>query len=174
VKWWKWASSFDYASSPVADTTGEHCAAGQEGDVWFLAGTYEQQATRRTCRVPEGKTLFFPVINYVVTPQHCAAADGGCLCERAKDVARQMTDRPMGLFAELDDRAVNGLIDYRVVSPACFNLAEKVKGAPKVEPTASDGYWLALRPLPKGKHTLRFGGSLPSLRQELIYILIVE
>ena len=107
-------------------------------------------------------------------PQQCAAPGGVCPCERASDLARQMTDQPMGLFAELDDRAINGLKGNRVTSPACFNLAERVKGAPKVEPTASNGYWLALRPLPKGKHTLRFGGSLPSARQELVYTLIVE
>ena len=41
-------------------------------------------------------------------------------------------------------------------------------------PSGSDGYWLGLRPLAKGHHTLRFGGSLPSLRQELIYTLIVD
>lgn len=43
-----------------------------------------------------------------------------------------------------------------------------------MEPSASDGYWLGLRPLAKGKHTLRFGGSLASLRQELIHTLVVE
>ena len=52
--------------------------------------------------------------------------------------------------------------------------AARTKGGPKIQPTATDGYWLLLRPLPKGKHTLRFGGSLPSLRQELVYTLIVE
>jgi len=171
VKWWQWASSFEYAESPVSDTTGERCAAGQQGDVWFLAGTYASKVTRRTCRIPEGKVLFFPLVNYVVMPQNCK----GCLtCDAARDTARQMVDEPMGLFAELDERPIGSLNQHQVASPACFDVAARVKGGPKIEPSASDGYWLALRPLPKGKHTLRFGGSLPSLRQELVYTLIVE
>ena len=171
VRWWQWAASFQYADSPVSDLTGERCASGQHGDVWFLAGTYESKVTRRTCRVPEGKMLFFPLINYVVMPQNCR----GCLtCDAARDLARQMTDEPMGLFAELDEKPIAQLNGHRVASDACFDLAERAKSGPKVTPSASDGYWLALRPLPKGRHTLRFGGSLPSLRQELVYTLIVE
>src|SRR4029078_12765446 len=54
VKWWQWASSFEYAESPGSDRRGERCAAGQQGDVWFLAGTYASKVTRRTCRIPEG------------------------------------------------------------------------------------------------------------------------
>ena len=171
VKWWQWAASFSYAESPVSDLSGERCGAGQEGNVWFLAGTYASKATRRTCRVPAGKALFFPVINYIVMPQNCS----GCLtCEQAVATAHGMTDEPMGLFMELDGKPVAGLKEHRVVSPACFNMAARAKGAPKIEPSASDGYWVALHPLAKGEHTLRFGGSLPSLRQELIYTLIVE
>ena len=49
-----------------------------------------------------------------------------------------------------------------------------MKGAPKIEPTASNGYYLLLKPLPKGTHKLRFGAELPSLRQGLEYTLIVE
>jgi hypothetical protein len=85
-----------------------------------------------------------------------------------------MTDEPMGLFAELDGRSFGRLDEHRVASDGCFDLAARAQGAPKMEPSASDGYWLALPPLPKGKHTLRFGGSLPSLRQDLVYTLIVE
>ena len=172
VKWWQWAASFNYAESPVADTTGERCGAGQQGEVWFLAGTYASSVTRRTCRVPAGKPLFFPVANYMVMPLNCSH----CLtCEAAARQARRITDDPMGLFVELDGSALHDVERHRVASPSCFNLAARAGDrAPKIEPTASDGYWLALRPLSKGQHTLRFGGSLPSLRQELVYTLIVE
>jgi hypothetical protein len=171
VKWWQWAASFQYDESPVADRTGARCGAGQEGEIWFLAGTYESRATRRTCQVPAGKTLFFPLINYMVMPQNC----GGCLtCEQATATARRMTEDPMGLFVELDGKPLGGLDAHRLASPACFNLGARAMGGQRIEPTASDGYWVALRPLPPGQHTLRFGGSLPSLRQELIYTLVVD
>ncbi|HET9579311.1 MAG TPA: hypothetical protein VFP44_15880 [Usitatibacter sp.] len=171
VRWWQWAASFQYRDSPVADRTGERCGAKQQGDVWFLAGTYGSAATSRTCRMPAGKHVFFPLINYVVMPSSCE----GCLtCERAAAKAQQMTDDAMGLFAELDGRSLESLRDHRVASGRCFDLAERAGGPVKIEPTASNGYWLLLPPLAKGPHTLRFGGSLPSLRQELIYTLIVE
>jgi hypothetical protein len=170
AKWWQWAASFEYNDSPVADTTGERCGAGQEGEVFFLAGTYAQTVTHRTCKVPAGKTLFFPVINYVVMPGNCRQCR---TCDSLADTARQVTDAPMGLFAELDRKALPALSDHRVATSACFNLSQRAKDAPYML-SASNGYWVALPPLPKGRHTLRFGGSLPSLRQELEYTLLVE
>ena len=170
-RWWQWASSFETSESPVADPTGERCGAGQEGPVWFLAGTYGSAPAHRKCHVPAGKYLFFPLINYVVMPT-CAECRNTCDDTRA--TARAMTDRPMGLFAELDGRSFAGLEAHRVAASGCFNLAERVPGAPEIAPTASDGYWLLLPPLAKGEHALRFGGSLPSLRQELVYTLVVE
>ena len=80
----------------------------------------------------------------------------------------------MGLFAELDGRSFGELNAHRVATTGCFNVAQRAPGSPRIEPSASDGYWLALPPLAKGSHTLRFGGSLPSLRQELVYTLLVE
>ena len=67
--WWQWAASFERNESPIADPTGTQCARKQGGNVWFLAGTYETKRTIRTCKVPRGKHLLFPVINYVVMPQ---------------------------------------------------------------------------------------------------------
>jgi len=171
VRWWQWAASFQYAESPVSDKTGERCGAGQEGEVWFLAGTYGSAPTSRTCTVPAGKHLFFPLINYVVMPQNCS----GCLtCKAAVETAAKMTDGAMGLFAELDGKSLPSLTDHRVTSGQCFNLSARAVGSPPIQPSASDGYWLLLPPLTKGRHTLRFGGSLPSLRQELIYTLEVK
>jgi len=171
-QWWQWAGSFDADKSPVADVTGERCGAGQEGPVWFLAGTYGSRPTHRTCRMPAGKYVFFPLVNYIVMPTGC----NGCAitCEGMRATARDMTDSPVGLFTELDGRSFTGLDGHRVATASCFNVAERVPGAPMVGPSASDGYWLLLPPLPKGRHSLRFGGSLPSLRQELVYTLIVE
>ena len=50
--------------NPVTDTTGAACAAGQpRGPVWFLAGTFGGDPVTRTCRVPSGRALLFPVAN---------------------------------------------------------------------------------------------------------------
>lgn len=168
--WWQWAASFDDADSPVADRTGERCGNGQSGAVWFLAGTYGSNAVHRTCRVPAGKQLFFPLINYVVMPRY----DHSIPCKEARLTAHEITDSAMGLFAELDGRSFSDLAAHRVATTECFNVAARAAGAPDLSPSASDGYWLLLPPLPAGTHHLRFGGSLPSLRQDLEYTLIVE
>ena len=61
--WWQWAVSFPYEVNPVYnDPTGAFAGLGQSGPVWFLAGTSDATAVR-TCAVPPGKALFFPIIN---------------------------------------------------------------------------------------------------------------
>jgi hypothetical protein len=62
AQWWQWAFSIPTAQNPIADPTGGSCMIGQRGSVWFLAGNFGG-TNKRTCSVPEGTTLFFPVIN---------------------------------------------------------------------------------------------------------------
>ena len=160
--------SFDDDESPIADRTGERCGAGQSGDVWFLAGTYGSRPVERKCTVPAGKHLFFPVITYVVWPNSCGRGCSGC-----KDLtatAKAQTDDAEDLHAELDGKPLADLASHRLVPESCFKL-------PVSDPppwAASNGYWLALKPLPKGTHTLRIGGTLPTLRQQIRYTLIVQ
>ena len=83
--------------------------------MWFLAGTYGSRPAKRTCHVPSGKHLFFPLINYVVMPSNC----GDCLtCDQATGTTRKITDDVMGLFAELDGVPLQGLNEHRVASKA--------------------------------------------------------
>ena len=62
AEWWQFILSFPSAENPQFDDTGARCAVGQHGPVWFLAGTLGGMAIR-TCAIPEGKALFFPVLN---------------------------------------------------------------------------------------------------------------
>ena len=72
AEWWQWVYSIPqpYAadtaiSNPLFDTTGASCMAGQRGSVWFLAGTNGATGpVTRSCSVPEGASIFFPVINF--------------------------------------------------------------------------------------------------------------
>jgi len=49
------------ATNPALDTTGAHCAEGQAGPVWFLAGTFGGDPVTSHCIVSAGKALFFPL-----------------------------------------------------------------------------------------------------------------
>src|SRR5689334_13848285 len=63
-KWWRWALDTTVADSPLLDTSGANCSKGQSGGVWFLAGTMGATGpVTRSCNVPAGKSLFFPVAN---------------------------------------------------------------------------------------------------------------
>ncbi len=52
------------ASNPILQEGNVDCGVGQQGHVWFLTGTFnESGVVSRTCRIPAGTALFFPVLN---------------------------------------------------------------------------------------------------------------
>lgn len=168
--WWQWAFSFERPESPVADLTGERCHLRQEGPVWFLAGTYGTRRTIRTCKVPRGKFLFFPLINYVVMPTR----DGATTCDSVRNSARRMTDLPESLVLDIDGQRVQQLERHRQATDECFNVMGRRDGAPPAYPSAANGYYVMLNPLPPGNHEINFGGILPGMAQAVTYTLTVE
>jgi hypothetical protein len=171
--WWQWAGSFDDADSPVADRTGTNCHLKQNGPVWFLAGTYGTARTVRTCTVPRDRYIFFPLINYVVTPASARSSCPSC-CASFAETAKAVTDDPSVLVLELDGQRVEGLSKYRQATTECFDMGALAEPKYRVFPSAADGYYVMLPPLTPGKHVLNFGGRLPSMSQAVTYTLIVE
>jgi len=169
-RWWEWASAFPHEESPVADRTGARCAAGQEGQVWFLAGAFGSSLVNRRCTVPRGKYLFFPLVNAIVHP----ARESSLSCADAIRMASDMVGDPILLVTELDDELLEDLNRHRQQSPGCFDPGARVAGNPGLYPAASDGYYVMLRPLAPGRHTLRFGGLLQDVAQAISYELLVE
>ncbi len=170
VLWWKWAASFEREDSPIADRTGANCTFKQGESVWFLAGTYGTKRTVRTCTVPEGKYLFFPLINYIVTP----SARSSVRCPGVRAEAAHMTNDVSALILEVDGKRFTGLERHRQATVECFELGDNNTLASTSGPTASNGYFVMLRPLPRGKHVINFGGALPSMLQAVTYTLTVE
>lgn len=168
--WWQWAASFDRAESPVADLTGGQCDARQEGPVWFLAGTYGTRRTVRTCTVPAGRYLFFPLINYVVFPR----VDGGSNCRSVTAQAAGMTDEVSSLVLEIDGVLEGNLAVHRQATPDCFDLRAAHPSGGRLAPAAANGYYVMLRPLAPGTHTINFGGALPGMLQAVTYTLHVK
>ena len=91
--WWLWAGSFGRSDSPVQDSTGARCAARRARS--GLAGT---TGTLRSCTVPSGKYLFFPLINYVVMQRPGSLARCADLMGEAADT----TDDVSALLLDLD------------------------------------------------------------------------
>jgi hypothetical protein len=170
--WWQWAASFEQAESPIADRTGELCANKQSGNVWLLAGTYGSARTIRTCTVPRGKYLFFPIVNYVVAPN--PRSTEGLTCAQAIATAARMTDGLTRILLEINGQPYDGLVEHRQATRECFDLGELSTPPARLYPVAANGYYVMLRPLPPGKHVVNFGGALPSIVQLVTYTLIVE
>ena len=168
--WWQWAGAFDRDESPVADMTGEKCHLKQSGPVWFLAGTYSPKRTIRTCRVPKGKYLFFPLINYVVMPPVTRKVT----CESVTAVAKSMTDNVGALILEVDGVRVDNLLAHRQATVKCFDMGAMTNEEYRIFPSAANGYYIMLRPLSHGKHVLNFGGMLPEFAQAITYNLYVD
>lgn len=173
--WWQWAGSFESEDSPIFDRSGTNCGLKQNGQVWFLAGTYGSARVQRTCTVPRGRYLFFPLINYIVTP---CSGDAPCAarpsCTDVSDTAREMTDNPSLLILEIDGKRYSGLERHRQATVGCFDLAALTSAAGAAFPSASNGYYALLAPLSPGAHVINFGGILPSLALAVTYRLIVQ
>jgi hypothetical protein len=165
VAWWQWAANISAPNSPVQDPTGANCAVNQAGPVWFLAGTAPSSSPR--CVVPFGKAILFPVIN-----GECSQVEGNGTTEAAlRACAAGYMDAVTKTVARVDGMAI------RLGTPpfhSRFRFASELYtitfapdngfGAPAgTGPSVADGYWVLLKPLGKGKHTIDFGGDAPSL-----------
>ena len=164
-RWWHWALSFDEDSSPVADDDGSRCAQGQSGPVWFLAGTYEARRVTRSCRVPAGKTLFFPLVNFIAFPPE----DEREACASLMLRAEEETDAPAALVLDVNGKRFQALEAHRQATRGCFLVAPQDDA-----PAAGNGYYVAYGPLKPGRYTLNFGGILPGLSQAVTYTLDVR
>jgi len=164
-RWWRWALSFDDDESPVADRDGRFCAEGQQGPVWFLAGTYGTARTIRSCHVPAGKTLFFPLINYITYEPD----DADESCASLKRRAAALTPAPDALLLDINGKRFNGLAAHRQATRRCFHIEDDDDTL-----AAGNGFYVALGPLKKGRYTLNFGGILPGMSQAVTYTLDVD
>ena len=182
--------------APNLDLTGDQCGVNQpafgQDKVWFLAGTaYPTSvfgAPTRTCTVPANTHIFFPIIN-VIDDWPCPKAfnfnppPGRSLQDFLTKDADTITKGVTELSVEVDGVAVKHPFKYRATSPLvgftadpgwAFNdpciLEEQQVGV-------ADGYWIMLRPLSKGHHTLHFRGVntlfAPPFETEVTYHLTI-
>lgn len=159
AEWWKWAMSSTDEMNPVRDMSGAHCDSGQQGKVWFLAGGFGSALIRRSCTIPAGKYIFFPVINMVYWPEE---ENNGYTCQEAIKNAAVNNDTAIDLFVELDGKVVKNPKRFRARTIKCFDVYERIPAERKpysAFPSASDGYWILLKPLKPGKHSIKFGGQ---------------
>ena len=171
AEWWQWVLSIPPANNPLLDTTGEHCMVAQHGTNWFLAGSWVSGSVTRDCDVPQGATLFFPVINEINfdTPFQCG----------------QDAPMPSGFYRSLSTAFVNGAANLSVTLDGQPTGPMRRIQSPVFEvtlpddnifagvcspdltggvysPAVDDGFYVQLGALSVGAHTLHIHAEQPS------------
>ena len=180
--WWAWALETPAANHPVL---GGPCSTNQRGDVFFLAGNFGGVESR-TCVVPAGKALFFPITTFLCYPspenpdEACSTPSSAAELTACATETYDDASVPKTLEVTLDGeviadpltfRATTGVFDWTAPSadPAdwLFDAVGPIPNNTCGIATGdrfgvSDGYWIMLRPLSTGVHTLRFASTVGS------------
>jgi hypothetical protein len=177
-RYWTWALTQPAATNPVTDTTGQFCSQGQAGDTWFLAGTLSSEPVARTCTVPTGKKVVFPVVNngyfaFVDDPPE----------QRTETFVRSQVafvkDQATAMQVSIDGRQLpvqriryeeSRLFSITLPADNLFGFAAGFL----LDPSVDAGYYVHLDPLEPGRHVIRFHGELPAvLAVDVTYRLTV-
>jgi hypothetical protein len=165
VAWWTWLLETPYDINPAVNNNP--CSGGQSGHVWFLASDafvnwWDAPGVQefRSCTIPTGTALFFPLIS-----NGYFAFDTDPPAERTKDFVRRASRcaGPVKISLKIDGEKVENPYKYYEESPFfTINLPENsiykdiYPAAMTWEPSADSGYYLFLRPLAEGRHTLEW------------------
>lgn len=154
AQWWRWV--FAQPMEPYLDPDGRFCDLGQDGPVWFLAGTDGSFKPKRRCVVPEGKHLLLPVINMIYMQGSGRRVSS---CRELQASVAVNNDHLASAVVLLDGKPLGDIALHRVRSDGCFRLDPEDASS---QLAAADGYWLMLKPLPRGRHTISVGANYGS------------
>jgi len=187
--WNQWSYSIPVAQHPLFDH-GD-CSVGQSGPVWFLGGKFCANGATcsftvvRSCSVPSGKTIFFPIAD----GEDSALEEN--VFEHPGDVSYQQIGymrsylssnvSATGLFCQIDGKPVKNISKRLGVQSTAFeftipddNLLKAVYPPPNnfeagsYFPAVDEGYYIMLAPLSPGNHTLHFGAPWLDITYNLV------
>jgi hypothetical protein len=168
-KWWQWAASIPAPINPILAPTGFYDASiGQSGNVWFLAGTDNKQRIERTVKIPAGKSIFFPIVNVLFFNDDDYTEDV------MRDTTKAIIDDTKVLEVTVDGKPLKNLENFRkgsdlfvVKTPKNGDFIYPVLKKQKYYQSVSDGYWIMLKPLSKGVHTIRIHGKVENTKYQV-------
>jgi hypothetical protein len=174
VAWWQWALSKPVEDNPLIGSYegGPQCdgtpVTPTQGKWWFLAGNFGSgAAVERTCTMPVGTKLFFPVVNVVAFPFFEGETRQNQR-QLARQFIREVVNAPdFTMSVTVDGKEVKSNRIVRALSPVfSFTLPEENVFDPLVPPpgvpageyddASSNGLWVTLPPLSRGEHTIHF------------------
>ena len=154
AEWGQMMFSIPASENPITDDTGSKCVIGQRGPVWFLAGNFGGTTTR-SCSIPEQNALFFPIINFT---------DINVANQTAKELRAEVQpciDSVTTLSVAVDGNFVQRLRERFFVRSEVFDVTFPEDGfldPGTYSPAIDDGFYVMLKPLSVGAHTLHFTG----------------
>jgi hypothetical protein len=173
--WWQWALSKPVEDNPLIggdpNYSEEQCdgqpVTATKGKKWFLAGTFDGSTVERTCTMPVGTQLFFPVFNSIFIVTEPDETVEFARQEVNRFINSVLADPKLSIVVTVDGKEVKSKRIVRAESPV-FNVflpAGNIFGVPEGEygPSFAEGLWVALPPLPPGEHTIHFEVSAPNV-----------
>jgi hypothetical protein len=139
-----------------------------QGKQWFLAGTFGGgSVVERTCTMPVGTHLFFPVVNVVAFPFASGETEENQRELAIKYINDVLSDPEFSMLVTVDGKEVKSNRIVRALSPIfTVTLPDgNVFGIPKGEygSASADGLWVSLPPLPPGEHKIHFEMIAPNV-----------
>ena len=154
TRWSQWAFGTPVGRNPLANPA--NCNVAQHVPAFFLPAP-SGPGMAATCVVPAGEALLLAPAGNLATPDH-----GSGRIPRLLASAKADTDRLTGIAATLDGSPLP-VSAYRTASPFVLVLPRNnllgVAGGPTL--AAIDGYFLMLRPLAVGSHTVTTTDTFP-------------
>ena len=179
--WWKWILEVPASTSPAFGTG--NCEDGQSGKVWFLIGSFSgPDLVKRTCTIPAGTSLFFPLINDSYFAFQSDPPD-----QRTYEYVRsrslcQGPPKTVVIDTKIDGVTVKNETRYYEQSPF-FDVPLPVDNAfgltgndhdRLLSPSADSGYYLFLRPLEPGDHKIEWTAQWNCGSQNIHYDITVN
>lgn len=174
-RWWQWISSINAnIVNPFTETGQAGCDVGLQdnGKLLFLVGSIKNVTAfpdtgfpEHECGIPKDTSILFPIVNVICDTLEVNTPFFGADETTQRICANSLTDTFDNLTVTIDGFEVKNPEQYRIDSPAGGFAFTAVENNPVGIPAGNgtgvqDGFWILLKPLKPGEHTITFSGAL--------------
>jgi hypothetical protein len=185
VSFWQWVNGIDngpFYPNPLINCS-RPISIGQSGSVWYWATPspyfhaldvpdVPQVCDQSADVIPAGTSILLATLDTFSSTLLPPGAYTPTKASGERAIADRFADRIQDMFVTVDNVPVNDIESYRVATDRftftaafrwVFGLPEQTYGTGT---GAANGYYLMLRPLPPGPHTIHYGGRFHYLARD--------
>ena len=173
---WQWLISIPLATNPGSDKIGEFAGIGQRGKFWFLPGN-NGGVDLRTITLPADTSLFLPVFTALFFDD---GTSGPVPEAEVRALLDEIVGHPTDLLVSVDFEALPRSAIQRVQSdvfttvfPEHNILSDFDVPAGVYDISLADTYYVLLKPLTPGKHTVIIRGATADFYSQTEYYINV-